>query len=112
MPQHLTDLTVDRVSLVDRPAIRDPHNPTKPRSFIFWKAEDGHVAGHDDMVVYMATSTYPLNGTAAETQLMTNSDGSWRASRRLSPGMPTTSWWAACSGMSRVLSPTTTVTNW
>lgn len=41
MPNQLTDLSVEFVSLVDRAAVRDPANPAEPQKFLLWKAESG-----------------------------------------------------------------------
>lgn len=41
MASQLRDLKVDFISLVDKAAVRDPKDPTKPRRFLLWKAEDG-----------------------------------------------------------------------
>lgn len=41
MPNRLSDLNVEFVSLVDRAAVRDPSNPTEPQKFLLWKAESG-----------------------------------------------------------------------
>lgn len=41
MPNALTDLTVEYVSLVDRAAVRDPQNPTEPQKFLVWKSDSG-----------------------------------------------------------------------
>jgi len=37
---HLTDLTVDFVSLVDRAAVRDPVQQSEPMRFLVWKRDD------------------------------------------------------------------------
>jgi hypothetical protein len=42
MANVLRDLIVDRVSFVDRAAVRDPENPTEPQRYLFWKSEAGH----------------------------------------------------------------------
>lgn len=39
MANVLKDLIVDRVSFVDRAAVRDPENPDEPQRYLFWKAE-------------------------------------------------------------------------
>lgn len=39
--KRLRDLQVQEVSLVDRPAVRDPEHPTQPARFLLWKSEDG-----------------------------------------------------------------------
>jgi hypothetical protein len=41
MPNRLTDLNVEYVSLVDRAAVRNADNPTEPQRFLVWKAERG-----------------------------------------------------------------------
>src|SRR5215467_15684663 len=41
MANVLRDLIVDRVSFVDRAAVRDPENPTEPQRYLFWKSEAG-----------------------------------------------------------------------
>lgn len=39
MPQQLTKLKVNRVSLVDRAAVRDPANPGEPQTFLLFKRD-------------------------------------------------------------------------
>lgn len=39
MPNALTNVQVDFVSLVDRAAVRDPNSPADPRRFLVWKRE-------------------------------------------------------------------------
>ena len=40
MPE-LRDIDVQFISLVDKAATRDPHDPSKPRRLLLWKSEDG-----------------------------------------------------------------------
>jgi hypothetical protein len=50
MPNALTDLVVEYVSLVDRAAARDPADPTQPQTFLLWKSDSSPagVADPDD----------------------------------------------------------------
>lgn len=48
MSQRLTNIRARRVSLVDRAAVRDPHNPSQPRRFVLFKAESAATANEGD----------------------------------------------------------------
>lgn len=48
MSSHLQGLTVTRVSLVDRAAVRDPADPTQPRRFVMYKAETAPTPNEGD----------------------------------------------------------------
>lgn len=45
----LQDLSVDRVSLVDRAAVRDPQHKSEPRTFLMYKAEGFNPERNDHM---------------------------------------------------------------
>jgi hypothetical protein len=49
----LTEIRARRVSLVERAAVRDPQDPSKPRRFVLFKAE----SPHDERTEPMAAAT-------------------------------------------------------
>lgn len=50
MPQRLTNPRAQRISFVNRAAVRDPARPTEPRRFVLFKAEGGPIPNEGDEV--------------------------------------------------------------
>jgi hypothetical protein len=69
MPNQLTDLVVEYVSLVDRAAVRDAEKPDEPMRFLLWKrdggATDQSVVGQTIAAIRRTTEAHARTARAA-----------------------------------------------
>lgn len=68
MPQRLTQIGARRISFVNRAAVRDPANPSQPRRFVLFKAEDAPTSteGVDDVTTIAKDDLDPTVREALE----------------------------------------------
>lgn len=80
----LTDLIVDRVSFVDRAAVRDPSDPTKPRRLLLTKSEGRE--GNVERVLWKSEG--PIHTLRAPQEVQDDNDKAYVPQQPASPTPP------------------------